>query len=695
MPKLGLAITTVLVLLAAAFVSPLSASASGTTPIPSPLAHHAGARSSHHAAPTVGLRSPASVVSTPVCDGNFDVVASPNRTGNNLLESNAAIGVNDVWSVGISNDTATVSQTLAEHWNGTTWSIVPTVNPGTRHNRLFSVSAVSSNNVWAVGNYDINAVQFFNSATLAEHWNGTSWSKTTTQNPSVGANLFGVTAVDSSNVWAVGQQFNFGTHSWNTLIERYNGTSWSVVPSAASSTSDYNELDTVSAFSNTDIWAVGFHAPVINVNGTLGTFQALAEHWNGFSWTVAATPDTAGDNQIIGVTALEGGHAVGVGYGSFVSGSSPEQGEAWNLVLGGASTNVALSSSLAGDNSFQAVAKSADSVWAVGFTSVNSSSPLQTLVWHASWNSSTSTLTWAASPGTSASPSSSFNVLIGVAALSPSVFWAAGIADTTVDQTLTEVYCGLHFNLSAPATASAGAPFALTVTAQNPNNSTATGYRGTVHFTSSDSHAVLPPDYTFTPGDAGVHTFTGVVLKSPYNQPTTITVSDTVTPFVTATASITVACPGACQSSAGTPGARGTAQAPAGSPGSRGASQSPSVSPGPRLSRHTAVFGGPPADITHLATASVANTTRTGVQAKPTRSTVLTRSTMPTRTTNSLAPTQDGDRLLVSQRTIASPRAAESAWNVGLVVPLGLLAIALLALRRRRNEEESNVHDRP
>jgi MYXO-CTERM domain-containing protein len=192
-----------------------------------------------------------------------------------------------------------------------------------------------------------------------------------------------------------------------------------------------------------------------------------------------------------------------------------------------------------------------------------------------------------------------------------------------------------------------------------------------------------------------------VVLKNPYNQPSTITVSDTVTPFVSATAAITVHCAGVCQSPAGTPGAGGPAQAPPTSPGGRNAGQSPGGSPGPRLSRHSAALGGLPAAITHLATASVANTTRMGVQAKPTRSTVLTRSTLPTRitlptrATNSLAPTQDGDRLLVSQRTVASPPAAESAWNVGLVVPLGLLAIALLALRRRRNEEESNVHDRP
>jgi methionine-rich copper-binding protein CopC len=58
-----------------------------------------------------------------------------------------------------------------------------------------------------------------------------------------------------------------------------------------------------------------------------------------------------------------------------------------------------------------------------------------------------------------------------------------------------------------PASATAGSPQAFTITALNPNGSTATGYLGTIHFTSSDPAAVLPANYTFLPGDQGVHTF--------------------------------------------------------------------------------------------------------------------------------------------------------------------------------------------
>lgn len=56
-----------------------------------------------------------------------------------------------------------------------------------------------------------------------------------------------------------------------------------------------------------------------------------------------------------------------------------------------------------------------------------------------------------------------------------------------------------------------GTKSSVTVTAKDATNTTATGYRGTVHFTSSDPNALLPADYTFTAADAGTHTFTNAV----------------------------------------------------------------------------------------------------------------------------------------------------------------------------------------
>ena len=49
----------------------------------------------------------------------------------------------------------------------------------------------------------------------------------------------------------------------------------------------------------------------------------------------------------------------------------------------------------------------------------------------------------------------------------------------------------------------AGNPFSVTVTAENSSGDVATGYLGTVQFTSSDSQAGLPANYTFVAGDDG------------------------------------------------------------------------------------------------------------------------------------------------------------------------------------------------
>ena len=84
-----------------------------------------------------------------------------------------------------------------------------------------------------------------------------------------------------------------------------------------------------------------------------------------------------------------------------------------------------------------------------------------------------------------------------------------------------------------------GVPFSLTVTAKDAYGNTATGYTGTVHFTSSDLAAILPPDYTFTTGvgnDNGLHNFS-VTLSIAGTF--TVTAKDTVTATITGTATVT------------------------------------------------------------------------------------------------------------------------------------------------------------
>ncbi len=97
------------------------------------------------------------------------------------------------------------------------------------------------------------------------------------------------------------------------------------------------------------------------------------------------------------------------------------------------------------------------------------------------------------------------------------------------------------FRIMAPSTIPPGAPFDVTVIAVDPYGNTATGYTGTVTFSSSDSDpgVVLPPDYTFQPSDQGMVTFTrGVTLITLGDQ--TVTATDTADNTITGSATVTV-----------------------------------------------------------------------------------------------------------------------------------------------------------
>jgi hypothetical protein len=87
----------------------------------------------------------------------------------------------------------------------------------------------------------------------------------------------------------------------------------------------------------------------------------------------------------------------------------------------------------------------------------------------------------------------------------------------------------------------AGSPFGVTVTALDAFGNVATGYTGTVHFTSSDSGAGvrLPPDYTFTYADNGTHTFTNLATLVTAG-PQTLTATDPSNGALKTSAPVTV-----------------------------------------------------------------------------------------------------------------------------------------------------------
>src|SRR5206468_9107024 len=87
------------------------------------------------------------------------------------------------------------------------WEVVSSPNVGTSDNQLRGVAAVSANDVWAVGDYSNGTGH---QQTLVEHWNGTAWSVVPSPNVGTGHNVLnGVAAVSANDVWAVGTYETF------------------------------------------------------------------------------------------------------------------------------------------------------------------------------------------------------------------------------------------------------------------------------------------------------------------------------------------------------------------------------------------------------------------------------------------------------------------------------------------------------
>jgi len=221
-------------------------------------------------------------------------------------QDDALVGVSarsssDVWAVGTSNHTvgpnASFVTPLVEHWDGTRWSLVHVPTPGLDPANAAAVASVfggqnsgegkpydeasfsavhalAADDVWAVGmiaRHDDTGTA--PTQTFTEHWNGTAWRVVNAPDVHVGQlqhgaddSLYAVTATRADDVWAVGAASPEGT-----LTLHWDGTSWSVIPSAHGGSDSY--LGDVTAISATNVWAVG---------------NAI-EHWDGRQWTQTAT----------------------------------------------------------------------------------------------------------------------------------------------------------------------------------------------------------------------------------------------------------------------------------------------------------------------------------------------------------------------------------------------------------------------
>jgi hypothetical protein len=133
--------------------------------------------------------------------------------------------------------------------------------------------------------------------------------------------------------------------------------------------------------------------------------------------------------------------------------------------------------------------------------------------------------------------------------MAPNVFFGLAVTSHHNGTTITATFDHLqilpavqqtsHLDVSPSAfVINPGTPVRITVKALDPFNNVVTGYRGTVHFTSSDGQSGLPADYTFTAADNGVHTFTVMLAQTLGRH--TITVTDTATGAIQGGTAVTV-----------------------------------------------------------------------------------------------------------------------------------------------------------
>jgi hypothetical protein len=96
--------------------------------------------------------------------GQWKVVPSPSEGNGGQLNAVAVVSPGDMWAVAFYYVPGYTTQNLIEHWNDSSWSLVPDPSTG----GLLSIAAVASNDVWAVG--------YGGYIPLIEHWDGTQWS---------------------------------------------------------------------------------------------------------------------------------------------------------------------------------------------------------------------------------------------------------------------------------------------------------------------------------------------------------------------------------------------------------------------------------------------------------------------------------------------------------------------------------------
>jgi hypothetical protein len=211
--------------------------------------------------------------------------STPNsESASNHLTDIVAVAPDNVWAVGYYYISG--YRPYALHWDGSKWSHVDMPMLGGRLHFPQRVVAVSANDIWTVGYISAAFSTETQYNTLIEHWDGSTWDLVPSPNPGgYDSILFGVSVIpNGKGLWATGRYNDAKGEAYKTFITRWDGTAWNVVPSPNAGAGD-NDLQNVVAVADNNAWAVGSYQASVGAKK-----QILILHWDGNAWSVVSLP---------------------------------------------------------------------------------------------------------------------------------------------------------------------------------------------------------------------------------------------------------------------------------------------------------------------------------------------------------------------------------------------------------------------
>lgn len=230
----------------------------------------------------------------------WNEVTSPHVSGNSSeIDAMVTTGTDDLWAFGF--DRANIAGTfewrvLGEHWNGSTWTRLNTLDRETTpaHDFIDGAAATGPNDVWIVGHSD-TAPGNQASRNLVEHWDGAHWTiDNTVPDPGVRRELLAASASGPGDIWAVGDATNPEVSDYNAMVLHRSGGTWSQVPFDLTvpgcNAASRGELEAVDAVGPTDVYVAGWCQ-----SQPIGRERGFVAHWDGGSWTLVLRANGAAE----------------------------------------------------------------------------------------------------------------------------------------------------------------------------------------------------------------------------------------------------------------------------------------------------------------------------------------------------------------------------------------------------------------